>query len=337
MRLAGLWPSISMKSLASCVLAFAIASDCGSASAQTYPARSPTIIVPFAPGAGADISARIAGEYMGRALGVQIVVENVAGAGGTTGTTRSARAAPDGYTIALGHMGTHAASVALYSNLAYNPVEDFIPIGLIADQPMVLVVRKDFPAANLKEFVAYVKANEAKINGSHAGVGSVSYTTCLMLNDAMKTKTTMVPFGGTGPAMNALIGGQVDYLCDTVLGVVPQVQGGTIKALAVATTKRNPALPDLPTSAEGGLPGFQSAPFYGLFVPKGTPQPIVDKLSDALDKALDDQGARKRLLDLGAVIPDKPQRGSAALLALVKSEIARLSPIIKAATADGKK
>jgi tripartite-type tricarboxylate transporter receptor subunit TctC len=307
------------------------------APAQAYPTRSPTVIVPFAPGAGADISARIAAEYMGRVLGVQIVVENVAGAGGTTGTTRSARSAPDGYTIALGHMGTHAASVALYPNLAYNPVEDFIPIGLIADQPMTLVVRKDFPAANLQEFVAYAKANEAKLNGSHAGVGSVSYTTCLMLNDAMKTKTTMVPFGGTGPAMNAVIGGQVDYLCDTVLGAVPQVQAGTVRALAVATTKRNPALPDLPTSAEGGLPAFQSAPFYGLFVPKGTPQPIVDKLADALDKALDDEGARKRLLDLGAVIPEKPQRGSAALLALVKSEIERLTPIIKAATADGKK
>lgn len=303
------------------------------ARAQTFPARALTIIVPFAPGAGADISARIAGEYMGRQLGQQIIVENVAGAGGTTGTTRSARSAPDGYTIALGHMGTHAAAVALYPNLAYKPDEDFIPIGLIAEQPMVLVTRKDFPANTLQEFAAYARANEAKLNASHAGVGSVSFTTCLMLHDALKIKPTMVTFSGTAPAMNALVGGQVDYLCDTVLGVVPQVQAGTIKALAVATGKRNPTLPNLPTAAEGGVPSFLSAPFFGLFVPKGTPQPVVDRLADALDKALDDEGARKRLLDLGAVIPEKPQRGSAALLALVRSEIERLTPIIKAATA----
>ena len=242
-----------MKRLALTVVLAALAGTAG-AQAQTYPSRPITLIVPFAPGAGADISARIAGEYMSRTLGQQIVVENIAGAGGTVGTTRAARANPDGYTIALGHMGTHAASVALYPNLAYKPDVDFEPIGLIVDQPIVLVTRKDFPANNLREFVAYAKANEAKLNLSHAGVGSVSYTSCLLLNSAIGIKPTSVPFGGTAPAMNAIVGGQVDYLCDTILGVVPQVQANTIKALAIATSKRNAALPNVPTSAEGGLP-----------------------------------------------------------------------------------
>lgn len=299
--------------------------------AQGYPARPVTIVVPFAPRAGADISARIAGEYMGRQLGQQFVVENVAGAGGTVGTTRVARAAPDGYTIGLGHMGTHAASVALYDNLAYKPTEDFEPIGLIVDQPMVLVVRKDFPADTLQEFAKYAKANESKLNVAHAGVGSVSYTACLMLHAAIGIKPTLVAFGGTGPAMTAVVGGQVDYLCDTILGVVPQVQAKTIKALAIATTQRNPALPDLPTSLEGGVPGFMAAPFYALFAPKGTPQAIMDKLSDALGKSLDDEGARKRLIDLGGVIPEPAQRGQKPLASLLKSEIARLTPILKSA------
>ncbi len=299
---------------------------------QTYPSRPITLIVPFAPGAGADISARIAGEYMSRTLGQQFVVENVVGAGGTVGTTRAARASPDGYTIALGHMGTHAASVALYPNLAYKPDLDFEPIGLIVDQPIVLVTRKTLPVSNLREFVDYARANEAKLNLAHAGVGSVSFTSCLLLNAAIGIKPASVPFSGTAPAMNAIIGGQVDYVCDTVLGVVPQVQANTIKALAIATARRSAALPDVPTSAEGGLPTWQAAPFFGLFAPRGTPKPVLDRLSEALDKALDDDNARKRLIELGGDIPDKPKRGQAMLAAVVKNEIARLSPILKAAS-----
>ena len=312
------------------LLAIALAALAGvaSAQAQSYPSRPITIIVPFAPGAGADISARIAGEYMSRSLGVQIVVENTAGGGGTTGTTRSARSAPDGYTIALGHMGTHAASVPLHPNLAYDPRVDFEPIGLIVAQPIVLLTRRDFPANNLREFVAYAKANEAKLNLAHAGVGSVSFTSCLLLNAAIGIKPTAVPFSGTAPAMNAILGSQVDYLCDTVLGAVPQHKADKVKVLAIATNKRNAALPDVPTAAEGGVPAFDSAPFFGLFVPKGTPKPVIDKLADALDKALDDEGARKRLEGLGADIPEKPQRGPAGLAAVVRSEIARLTPIL---------
>jgi tripartite-type tricarboxylate transporter receptor subunit TctC len=296
-----------------------------------YPTRAVTLIVPFAAGGPADVTGRIVAEQLSRLLGQQVIVENVGGAGGTTGITRAARANPDGYTLALGHMGTHAAATALYSNLAYNPVTDFEPIGLVAEQPMLLVARRDLPPNTLREFVQYARANEAKLNMAHAGVGSVSYTGCLMLNAAIGIKPTMVPFTGTAPAMNALLASQVDYVCDPILGPLPHVRAGTVKAYAIATAKRHPALPDVPTAAEQGLPEFAVAPFYGVFAPKGTPKPVLDRLVTALNTALDDEGARRRLIDLGAEIADTNRRGPEALTALVKSEIARLTPILQAA------
>jgi tripartite-type tricarboxylate transporter receptor subunit TctC len=315
------------------IMALALwASAAAGANAQTYPTRSITLIVPFAAGGPADITGRVVADQFSRLLGQQVVVENVVGAGGTTGIARAARATPDGYTLALGHMGTHAAATALYPNLAYNPVSDFEPIGLVAEQPMLLVTRKDFPANDLKEFVTYAKANEAKLNMAHAGVGSVSYTGCLLLGQAIGIKPAMVPFTGTAPALNALLAGQVDYVCDPILGPLPHVRAGTLKALAVATTKRHPALPDVPTSAEGGLPQFAAAPFYAVFAPKGTPQAVLDRLVTTLNTALDDDVARRRLVDLGAEIAEKDRRGPAALTALVKSEIARLTPILEAAS-----
>jgi tripartite-type tricarboxylate transporter receptor subunit TctC len=314
-------------------VALAAVAAIASARAQTYPSRSVTVIVPFAPGGPADITGRIVSEIFSRHLGQQFVVENVAGAGGTVGATRAARATADGYTLISGHMGTHAAAVALYPNLAYKPDVDFEPIGLIAEQPELLAVRKDFPANNLKEFVAYAKANESKLNMAHAGVGSVSYVGCVLLNSAIGIKPTMVPFTGTAPALTAMLGGQVDYVCDPILGPLPHVRAGSIKALAIAAGKRSPLLPDVPTSAEQGLPEFDCAPFYALFAPKGTPQPIIDKLIEALDKGLDEEAVRKRFADLGATVPDKSRRGPKALAALVKSEIARLTPILQAASA----
>ncbi len=302
------------------------------AQAQTYPSRSVTVIVPFAAGGPADITGRIVSEIFSRHLGQQYVVENVGGAGGTVGTLRAARATGDGYTLISGHMGTHAAAVALYPTLGYKPDVDFEPIGLIAEQPELLAVRKDFPANNLKEFAAYAKANEAKINMGHAGVGSVSYVGCLLLNNAIGIKPTMVPYNGTAPVLTAILGGEVQYTCDPVLGPLPHVRAGTLKALAIATTKRSPLLPDVPTSAEQGMPQFDCAPFYALFAPKGTPQDIIDKLAAALDKGLDEEAVRKRFGDLGAEIPDKSRRGPKALAALVKSEIARLTPILTAAS-----
>ena len=309
---------------------FALAGITG-AQAQGYPARSGTVIVPFTAGGPADITGRIVADIFSRAFGQQFVVENVAGAGGSTGTARVARAAPDGYTLGLGHVGTHAAAVALIPNLPYKPDVDFEPIGLIAVQPVVLTVRKAFPANNLREFVAYAKANKSKLNMGHAGVGSVSYTFCLMLNHEIGIKPTLVPFSGTAPVLNAMLGDQVDYVCDPILGPLPHIRAGTLKAMAIGTAKRHPALPDVPTSAEAGLPNFQAAPFYAMFAPKGTPPDIVEKLAATLDKGLDDEAPRKRLLDLGAEIAEKKDRGPKPLAALVKSEMARLNPILQAA------
>ena len=303
------------------------------AQAQSYPTRAVTVVVPFAAGGPADITGRIVADIFSRHLGQQFVVENVGGAGGTTGSLRVARAAPDGTTLVSGHMGAHAAAPALYPNLGYDPEKDFEPIGLIAEQPELLTVRKDFPANNLKEFVAYAKANESKLNMGHAGVGSVSYVGCLLLNSAIGIKPTLVPFTGTAPVMNAILAGTVDYDCDPVLGPLPHVLAGTAKALAIATKKRSPLLPNVPTSFEQGLPEFDCAPFYAVFAPKGTPQEIVDKLAEALNKGLDEPAVQKRLADLGADIAEPNRRGPKALAALVKSEVARLTPILKAASA----
>jgi tripartite-type tricarboxylate transporter receptor subunit TctC len=305
------------------------------ASAQSYPSRPITIIVPFAAGGTSDVIVRIVGEHMARTLGQQVVVENIVGAGGTTASIRTMRASPEGYTIQLGNMGTHAASVAFYANLAYRPDVDFEPIGMVAGVAAVIVGKKDFPPKALDEFITHVKANAEKLNMAHTGVGSITHVSCLLLNSILGVKPTQVPFTGGAPAINALIGGQVDYMCNTIPDVIAQVQGGTIKVYAISSADRNPTLPNVPTAKEAGLPEFQVSAWNALFAPKGTPKPVLDKLSDALDKALDDTSVRKRLLDLGCDIPDKATRGQQPLAAIVKSEIARWTPIIKAANIKG--
>jgi tripartite-type tricarboxylate transporter receptor subunit TctC len=301
------------------------------AQAQDYPTRTVTIIVPFAAGGPADITGRIVADIFTRHLGQKFVVENVVGAGGTIGTLRAARATADGYTILSGHMGTNALAPAFYPNLGYDPQKDFEPIGLSTEYPEMLVVRKDFPANNLKEFIAYAKANPSKLNGGHAGLGSVSYIGCLLLNAAIGIKPTMVPFTGTAPVMNAMLGGEIDYECDPVLGTLTHVRAGNLKALAIAAKKRSPMLPDVPTSYEQGLPEFDCAPFYGVFAPAGTPKPIVEKLVEALNKGLSEESVQKRLADLGAELVEPDRRGPKALADLVKSESARLMPILRAA------
>jgi len=301
------------------------------AGAQDYPARTVTIIVPFAAGGPADITGRIVADIFSRHLNQKFVVENVGGAGGTTGALRAARAPADGYTILSGHLGTNALAAAFYPNLGYDPQKDFEPIGLSAEYPEVLVVRKDFPANNLKEFVAYAKSNTGKLNVGHAGLGSVSYIGCLLLNAAIGIKPTMVPFTGTAPVLNAMLAGEIDYECDPVLGTLGQVRAGSVRALAVAARKRSPMLPDVPTSHEQGLPQFDIAPFYAVFVPSGTPQPIIEKLAEALNKGLSEQAVQKQLADLGADIVEPGRRGPKALADLVKSESARLLPILKEA------
>jgi len=317
--------------LAAAAVAMMAAAGIGDGRAQDYPTRTATVIVPFAAGGPADITGRIVADIFSRYLGQKFVVENAVGAGGTTGAIRAARAPADGYTILSGHLGTNALAPAFYPNLAYDPQKDFEPIGLTAEYPELLVVRKDFPANNLREFVAYAKANPEKLNVGHAGLGSVSYIGCLLLHSAIGIKPTMIPFTGTAPVLNAMLSGQVDYECDPVLGTLSQVQAGNVKALAVAAKKRSPLLPDVPTSYEQGLPEFDIAPFYAVFVPTGTPQAIVDKLADALSKGLNEDAVKKRLAELGAESVEQERRGPKALTDLIKAESARLLPILKAA------
>jgi tripartite-type tricarboxylate transporter receptor subunit TctC len=311
--------------------AVAFAMDGNPAAAQAYPSRPVTIIVPFSAGGTTDVIARILGEHMSRTLGQQFIVENAVGAGGTTGSIRAMRASPDGYTVELGNMGTHAASVALYPTLAYNPEVDFAPIGMVAGLPVVIVGKKDFPPGDLKQFATYVRANADKLNMAHAGVGSITHFTCLLLNSILGVKPTLVPFNGAAPAITALIAGQVDYMCNVAPDVVQPLRSGLFKAYAIGTSRRSPVLADVPTSEEAGLPQFQASAWNALFAPRETPKPVLDKLSDALDKALDDKNTQKRLLDLGSEIPDKARRGQQPLAVLVKDEIARWTPIIKAA------
>jgi tripartite-type tricarboxylate transporter receptor subunit TctC len=309
----------------------AVIAGTNGAQAEDYPARTVTVIVPFAAGGPADITGRIVADIFSRHLGQKFVVENVVGAGGTTGTIRAARSPADGYTILSGHLGTNALAPAFYPNLGYDPLKDFEPIGLTAEYPELLVARKDFPANNLREFVAYAKANPEKLNVGHAGLGSVSYIGCLLLHSAIGIKPTMIPFTGTAPVLNAMLTGQVDYECDPVLGTLTQIQAGNVKALAVAAKKRSPLLPDVPTSHEQGLPEFDIAPFYAVFVPAGTPKVIVDKLANALSKGLSEEAVQKRLTELGAESVEQDRRGPKALADLVKRESDRLLPILKTA------
>jgi tripartite-type tricarboxylate transporter receptor subunit TctC len=301
------------------------------AGAEAYPARTVTIIVPVAAGGTTDVTARIIGQYMSQLFGQQFVIENVTGAGGTTGSTRAMRSRPDGYTILMGHTGTHAFSVSFYPNLAYKPDIDFEPIGAVLEIPELIVARKDLPPRDLKEFIAYVKGNAEKLNVGHGGVGGLLFTYALLLNSVLGVKPTMVPFTGGAPAANALVGGQIDYMLNGINEVGQQVQAGTIKAYAIAAAERHPTLPNVPTTLEAGLPEFLTLPWFALFAPKGVPQPILDKLTDALDRALDDDNVRRRLVDIGGNVPGKAKRGQQPLAALVKSEIARWTPIIKAA------
>jgi len=325
---------MSIRSLAgACLSAFAALSAFAvPASAQNYPTRTITMIVPFAAGGPTDVISRIVTAHMAQTLGQSIVIENVVGAGGTTATTRAARAANDGYTLVTGHMGTHAASVPLYPKLAYHPEKDFEPVALLAGTPILILARKDFPPKDLKEFIAYVKANADKVNAAHAGIGSVSHASCELLNSILEVKPVGVPFNGTGPAMNALVAGQVDYMCDQIVNAVPQINAGTIKAYAVATPERNPSLPNVPTTTEAGLPAFQAQAWNAIFAPKGTSPAIIATLNAAAIKALDDDNVRKRLLELGSVIPAPANRTPEALATLVKNEIAKWTPVLKPAT-----
>jgi tripartite-type tricarboxylate transporter receptor subunit TctC len=300
------------------------------AHAQNYPTKTITMIVPFAAGGPTDTVARLVAQSMGNKLKQQIIIENVGGAGGTIGAARVAKAAPDGYTLFLHHIG-HSTAPSLYRKLSYNAQTDFEPIGLVTDVPMTIVARKDFPARDMKEFLSYVKANKDKVTYANAGVGSASHLCGMLLMTAMGTDLTTVPYKGTGPAMNDLLGGQVDIMCDQTTNTTSQIKSGKIKAYGVTTKARLPNMPDLPTLNESGLPGFEVAVWHGLYAPKGTPKQIVDTLASALQTALKDPNVKTRFADLGTEPVAEKRATPEALRAHVKSEIERWSPIISKA------
>jgi tripartite-type tricarboxylate transporter receptor subunit TctC len=322
---------VAMHRLYAMVLLF-VALPATTSLGQRYPDRPVTLIVPFAAGGPVDVMSRIVTDRMGQALGQQVVVENVAGGGGIVGTVRVRRANPDGYTLIAGNLGTHAAAAALNPSLPYDPSSDFEPIGLLASTSVLLLARKDLPPSNLTDFVEYVRTNSDRVNMAHAGVGSSSHITGLLLNRLIGAAPTLIPYGGTGPAMNALIAGQVDYMCDVITNALPQIEAGTIKAYLIATPERSAMLPSVPTSAEAGIPVFLAPSWVALFAPKGTPPLLLEKLSAALDAALDDQNVRLRLTELGNTVPTKDQRGSDSLAGLVKRETAKWAEAIKATT-----
>jgi tripartite-type tricarboxylate transporter receptor subunit TctC len=302
--------------------------------AAQYPTKPITIIVPFAAGGPTDVVARLVGDRMSRTLGQPIIIEDIGGAGGTLGMTRAAQAAPDGYTIAIGNTGTQSAAPALYPNLKYDPAKSFAQIGIVSFTAQAIVAKKATAADNLKEFLDYLKSNSEKMTYGHAGVGSIAHVSGLLFNAKFGFHPTLVPYRGTGPALQALVAGQLDYVIDQALNVIPQIKAGTIKVYAVAAPQRLPSLPDVPTTGEAGV-DFIFRAWNAMVAPKGTPKEIVDKLADALNKALDDPGVEARYAELGSSVPAAAERGSVGLQQLVESEEARITPVIKAAGVTG--
>jgi tripartite-type tricarboxylate transporter receptor subunit TctC len=295
-----------------------------------YPDKPITVIVPFAAGGPTDVVARLVGDHMSRTLGQTLVVENIGGAGGTLGMTRAAQAQPDGYTIAVGNMGTQSAAPALYPNLKYDPVKSFAQVGIVNHTPQSIVAKKETPAKTLKEFIDYLKANHTKLAYGHAGVGSISHVSGLVFNAKFGFTPNLVPYRGTAPAIRDLVGGQIDYMVDQSLNVIPQIQAGTIKIYAVAAPERLLTLPDVPTTGEAGI-DFNFSAWNAMVAPKETPKEIVAMLADALSKALDDPSIQKHYIELGSSAPKGADRGPTGLQSLVESEVTRITPVIKAA------
>jgi tripartite-type tricarboxylate transporter receptor subunit TctC len=297
---------------------------------NTWPTKSITLIVPFAAGGPTDSVARLIAVPMGQALGQTIVVENAPGAGGTIASTKVARAAPDGYTIYLHHMGMATAN-ALYDKLPYDPMTSFEYIGQVADVPMVLLGKKDLPAKNFKELEAYIKANGSKVTMANAGPGAVSQLCGLLFQSRMGVKLTNVPYKGTGPALTDLLGGQVDLLCDQTTQTIPYIKDGSVKAYGTTTLKRLPSIPNVPTLDEQGLKGFEVKVWHGMYTPKGVPQPILDKLNAALKKSLTSPDVKKRLEDANIDIVAVNKISANGLKTHLDAEINKWGPVIRKA------
>jgi tripartite-type tricarboxylate transporter receptor subunit TctC len=300
------------------------------ATAQNWPAKNVTLIVPFAAGGGIDANARVQALALAEVLGQGVVVENIGAAGGTVGTGRAAKAAPDGYTLLIGNSGTHAYAATLYKSLPYDPVADFEPVGLTTDSPRILLVRKDLPVANLKEFIAYAKANQAKMQYGSAGVGSGTHLPCTLLNTVLGVNVVHVPYRGAGPAMQDLIGGRLDYMCDTIQTGAEQARGGTVKGIAVMGPTRVPII-DLPTTAEAGLPGADATVWNGFFFPKGTPRAIVLKMSKALNDMIERPDIKTRMDQFGLTVLPPEQRTPEYLASFLPKDIERWGKVIREA------
>jgi tripartite-type tricarboxylate transporter receptor subunit TctC len=298
-------------------------------STQDYPSRAITVIVPFPAGGASDVVARIVTNQMSQILGQTIIVENVGGAGGTIGSARAAAAAPDGYTLLAAAMGSHVAAPVLTPNVKYNPLADFVPLGITAHSPAVVIARKDFPAKDLKEFVAVLRQQGGAVKQAHGGIGASSHMACLLFTEQIGAKPTLVAYRGSGPALNDLIGGHVDFMCEQSVSVAEAVLAGSVKAYAVSAGERLTTLPDVPTAKEAGI-DYDMSVWAGLFAPAGVPPEIVVKLADALDKTLDDPTVRETLAKLGGSIPGKAERNPAAFDRFVRSEVARWAPVLAA-------
>jgi tripartite-type tricarboxylate transporter receptor subunit TctC len=305
-------------------------SGLNSALAEDFPTRPLTMVIPFSAGGPTDVLGRVVAARMSEVLGQQVVVENVGGAGGMNGSYRISNAAPDGYQFVLGTVGTHAQGQTLYKKPLYNSLTDFTPVALLAEVPILLIVRKDLPPKNFKEFVAYAKANQAKMQFGSAGAGSATHLGCVLLNHVLGIDVTHVPYRGTGPAMQDLQGGRIDYLCEIITTAKPQVDGGTVRALAIFDTKRSPALPEVPTALEQGTPDLIAYTWNALFLPKNAPEAIVNKLNAAARETMKSQVVRERLEALGAQVVSEDRMSPEHLRTFVESEIAKWAVPIKA-------
>jgi tripartite-type tricarboxylate transporter receptor subunit TctC len=309
----------------------ALAAFPASAPAQDWPSRPITLIVPFAPGGGVDASARLQALAIGEILGQTIVVENVGAAAGTIGSGRVAKAAPDGYTFLIGNSGTQVYSQALYKKKPYDAVADFEPVGIVTESPRILVARKGLPVNNLQELIAYMKANQSTMQYSSAGVGSGTHLPCALLNYTLGVDITQVPYRGEGPALQDVIGDRIDYMCTTIQSGAVQAKQGTVKGIAVMSPRRSPVIPDLATTGEQGLAGVEATVWNGFFFPKGTPQPIVDKMHKAVETMINKPDIRQKMEALGLEILPPEQRTPAYMAKFLKEDIERWGKVIRAA------
>jgi tripartite-type tricarboxylate transporter receptor subunit TctC len=315
------------------VIAIALVAGVVPMRAQDYPTRSITVIVPFPAGGASDVVARIISNQMSKILGQPFIIENVSGAGGTVGSARAAAAAPDGYTLLAAAMGSHVAAPVLTPNVKYDPLVDFVPIGITAHSPAVVIARKDFPAQDLKEFVAVLRQLGGALRQAHGGIGASSHMACLLFTEQIGAKPTLVAYRGSGPALNDLLGGHVDFMCEQSVSVAESVLAGLVKAYVVSAPERLAMLPNVPTAKEAGV-DYEMSVWSGLFAPKGVAPEVTAKLADALDKALDEPVVGETLAKLGGSIPAKAERNPASFDRFVRSEIARWAPILAATRAE---